>query len=158
MSPRTVRRRLPIAVGGGSGSGSGTERRALLQQQEQQPPTDPPPLAAVAPVSELYNKGATLVHEIGHWLNLFHTFQGGCADGATVGDRIPETPAENAPTFGCPAQGSVDTCPSLPGPDSLSNYMAYTSDACMYQFTPQQRARMQLAWTELRAGVPVVWA
>jgi hypothetical protein len=140
--PRVVRRqRLPLAQGDASAAfGSNGGRRRL---------------AAVAPVSDAYNKGRTLVHEAGHWLNLLHTFQDGCAsDASNGGDRIADTPPEAKPTFGCPALGKVDTCPALAGYDSLSNYMSYTTDECMYVFTPQQVARMQLAWDELRAGVP----
>ncbi|KAG6905234.1 hypothetical protein DXG01_004062 [Tephrocybe rancida] len=83
-----------------------------------------------------YNFGRLMVHEIGHWMGLLHTFQDGC-DG---GDQVDDTPAEASPASGCPA--FRDSCPGLPGTDPLNNHMDYTNDGCRTQFTRGQITRI----------------
>lgn len=94
--------------------------------------------------SSPYHLGRTLTHELGHFFNLNHTFQGctTAANCATSGDKVCDTPASNAAVYGCPAAGSVTKCSVK---TLTMNYMDYTNDACMYMFTAGQATRMQ-AW------------
>ena len=93
-----------------------------------------------------YDQGETATHEAGHWLNLAHTFDGGCNH---WGDHVDDTPPMAVPTSGCPA--GKDTCRE-PGLDPIHNYMDYSYDTCYTEFTRGQTLRAQDAWLRYRAN------
>ncbi len=96
--------------------------------------------------ADAYDEGKTLTHEAGHWLNLAHTFEGGCG---STGDFVADTPKIRIPTGGCPE--GKDTCKGDPGLDPIHNYMDYSFDDCYTQFTAGQAQRMRDAWLFYRA-------
>ena len=92
-----------------------------------------------------YNLGDQTVHQVGHWLGLYHTYQAACGDN---GDMVSDTPATNAPAFGCPV--GRDTCGDDDTSDPVRNYMDATDDACMNAFTDGQRERIDRQFTAFR--------
>ena len=100
------------------------------------------------------NMGRTLTHEVGHYFGLDHPFIGGCASAAscyTNGDLICDTSPQGTETFGCP--GAKSTCGS---PDAIHNYMDYSDDHCMWEFTPEQINRMRCTIQHWRPDLPLV--
>ncbi|MBO2451638.1 DUF11 domain-containing protein [Actinomadura barringtoniae] len=87
----------------------------------------------------------TLPHQVGHWLGLYHTFQGGCD---APGDEVDDTPYQADPTSGkCPE--GLDSCPA-PGEDPIHNFMNDAASGCRDRFTPGQAQRAADQWVAFR--------
>lgn len=113
----------------------------------------------VGTVSAPFDEGRTTTHEIGHWLNLDHTFNGGCAgttssNCASAGDKICDTPPTSAPNYFCPSN-SQNTCTETPTDmnDMHMNFMDYTNDACMNLFTTGQKNVMLATLNGIRVSI-----
>lgn len=83
----------------------------------------------------------TLPHEVGHWLNLAHTWGGtnepAVDDNCFTDDGVEDTPLTRGWTS---CSNNPVTCGSL---DNIQNYMEYSY--CSKMFTEGQRARMRAA-------------
>ena len=87
-------------------------------------------LAASMPGSPVavpgYDQGKTVVHEVGRWFGLLHTFQDNTCNPSDPGDFINDTPQESISTSDCPT--GKNSCPNLPGNDPINNFMDYSTD------------------------------
>jgi len=92
-------------------------------------------------LDDTYNLGRTLTHEVGHYLNLYHTW--GDVNDCSGDDYAGDTPPCTGPFFGCPPNPARPSqCGFL---RQTENYMDYTDDLCMNMFSAGQITRMHNA-------------
>ena len=95
---------------------------------------------------DIYSEGDTGTHEVGHWLGLYHTFQNGCSN---QGDQVADTAPEKSPAFDCPV-GPGHLREGRRRSTRSTNFMDYTQDSCMNEFTAGQAQRMSDIWLAYR--------
>jgi len=113
-----------------------------------------------------YHQNKTLVHEVGHWLGLLHTFSapdeaeasfepvdvnenGQLDPQEQLGDLIPDTAPQAVPNFGNPFR--TRSFPLYNGRlTPFMNYMDYVDDPAALTFSLQQRIRAQAMWNTYR--------
>lgn len=90
---------------------------------------------------------STIIHEMGHYLGLYHTFSGCTNNDCSIdGDMVCDTPPQGRSGAAC--DGSSNTCNtddqsgfSTDQNDLPYNFMDYTG--CPHDFTPGQKERMR---------------
>ena len=95
---------------------------------------------------EHYKYGRTCIHEMGHYLGLYHTFQDGCKNNDGCDDTPAQYDGDNI--YDCEF---VNTCRNNKGLDPVKNYMNYTDDLCLTHFTDDQFKRI---WSNLEIYKP----
>lgn len=102
-------------------------------------------------VNPPYDKGRTVTHEVGHWLNLFHIW--GDEPDCNQDDQVFDTPLQGPENVGCPTFPQTDACQPVSPGVMFMNYMDYSDDACMNLFTQGQSTRMNAALNGPRASL-----
>lgn len=96
------------------------------------------------------NYGRTLTHEVGHYLGLDHTFEGGCQGS---GDGVSDTPKAADANFGCNFNTNSCTNENPDKPDMIENYMDYSNDNCQNTFTNGQKNVMNSTFNQYRSSL-----
>ena len=84
-------------------------------------------------------EGRVCTHEIGHWLNLLHTW--GDSPGCSADDLVVDTPLQDIASSDCLFFPRTDICSSSSPGIMFMNFMDYSDDACRNMFTIGQSVR-----------------
>jgi len=101
------------------------------------------------------DRGRTVTHEVGHWLDLFHVW-GPNSNLNCESDFIDDTPIQRTANFStnniCPFFPDT-SCFNDPNGDMFMNYMDYVDDKCMHMFTLDQKTRMIATLNGIRSSI-----
>ena len=104
---------------------------------------------------------SVITHEMGHYLGLYHTFQGGCPNNDCLadGDRVCDTPPDNS-TAVVACNDVVNSCNTdtdsgftTDENDMFWNYMDYGDWDCYSAFTQGQTDRMVFSIENVRQSL-----
>jgi hypothetical protein len=117
-------------------------------------------VTVVAPTEHLKTQWAEAAARAGIPIDPTYSGKKGPTSKDYVG--VADTPAEAVPSFRCDDRNTCTipeyqnpadpTGPLIDLPDPIHNFLDYSYDDCMYQFTPGQSARMLAAYRYYRSG------
>jgi len=98
---------------------------------------DPDFIGKIGVPNQRFSEGKTLVHEVGHYLNLLHPWGD---SGCETDDGLMDTPLQESPYFGCASPSNSRSCGTL---DMVQNFMQFGDDPCLLYFTKEQVEMMR---------------